>query len=35
MKKLNLSDQNKKDLVEFMKALDGKVTPVARPVRVP
>lgn len=31
MKKLDLTEQDKKDLVEFMKALTGPVTPVVRP----
>jgi cytochrome c peroxidase len=31
MKPLNLTDQEKKDLVEFMKALDGDIIPVALP----
>lgn len=31
IKPLNLTDQEKKDLVEFMKALDGEVIPVALP----
>jgi cytochrome c peroxidase len=31
MKALELSEQDKKDLVEFMKALSGDVTPVAVP----
>ena len=31
VKKLNLSDQEKKDLVEFLKSLNGKVTPVDMP----
>lgn len=31
IKPLNLSDQEKKDLVEFMKSLDGEVIPVALP----
>lgn len=31
IKALNLTDQEKKDLVEFMKALDGEVIPVALP----
>jgi cytochrome c peroxidase len=34
MKKLTLTDQEKKDLVEFMKALTGDVTPVVRPQTV-
>ncbi len=35
MKKLNLTDQDKKDLVEFLKALTGEVTKVTRPARLP
>lgn len=31
IKPLNLSDQEKKDLVAFMKALDGEIIPVALP----
>lgn len=31
MKPLNLTDQEKKDLVEFMKSLDGEIIPVALP----
>lgn len=35
MKKLDLTDQDKKDLVEFMKALSGDVTPVSAPAPIP
>ena len=34
MKKLNLTEQDKKDLVEFMKALSGQVTAVTIPTPV-
>lgn len=34
MKKLDLTDQDKKDLVEFMKALSGDVTQVTAPAQI-
>ena len=34
MKKLDLTEQDKKDLVEFMKALSGQVTAVTIPTPV-
>ena len=34
MKKLTLTDQEKSDLVEFMKALTGRVTTVKIPMPV-
>jgi len=35
MKKLNLTDQDKKDLVEVLKALSGDVTKVTKPAKLP
>ena len=34
MKPLKLTDQEKKDLVEFMKALTGEVTKVTAPAKL-